>query len=65
MQCTWKDCTEESTTPQLDKNGNEWANLCDSHHTELEEAIGSGNPKLLLSRWVRAAGGASEMAKRF
>ena len=65
MQCTWKDCIEKATTPQLDKNGIEWANLCDAHHIELEEAIVSDNPKLLLSRWVRASGGASIMAKRF
>jgi len=65
MKCTWKDCMEEATIPQLDKGGKQWANLCNSHHVELEDAISSGNPALLLSRWIRAAGGASAMAKRF
>jgi len=63
MICTWKECTMEAKHPQLDRNGNEWANLCDIHHDELESAIGA-EPKRMLSAWVKAMGGAEKAANR-
>jgi hypothetical protein len=54
MICTWKDCTDEGTESQKDKNGKEWALLCKAHAEELDEAIGSMEAKKLLRAWARA-----------
>ena len=65
MTCTWKGCTEEATTPQLDRDGCEWSNLCDSHAKELDESTNDPfDPKRSLRAWVRASGGAAVMAKK-
>jgi len=63
MQCTWKNCAEEATHPQLDRNKNQWANLCEKHHNELKEAVGA-EPKCMLSAWIKATGGAEVAAAR-
>ncbi len=61
MECTWKDCSEIATNIQLDKNGKEWANLCNDHNSELEKAIQDCTPKVLMRAWVLASGGAKKM----
>ena len=65
MKCTWKDCNNDATNPQLDKYKNEWANLCNKHHEELEEAIlgESFNPKIALKSWILASGGAKKLSQ--
>ena len=69
MKCTWKDCTEEAIYPLLDKNGNQWAKLCEKHYNEHERAMDrfmeGGGPKKMLSAWVKAQGGAKAAADRF
>lgn len=62
--CTWKDCEEISKHIQLDKNGKEWANLCESHNNELENDLNILEPKRMLRAWVLASGGAQVMAKK-
>jgi len=62
--CTWKGCDAEATHPQIAKDGEEWANLCDEHHTEVELAIKSMVPKRLLRAWIRAQGGSKLAAAR-
>ena len=68
--CTWVDCTATATCPQLDKGGSPWANLCDAHHVELDNAINNfakgvtDEPKKMLSCWVKAQGGAKKAAER-
>lgn len=37
--CTWKFCNGEATHPLFDRDRNEWANLCDKHFQEEEEAF--------------------------
>lgn len=71
MRCTWKNCENKQEVSQLDKNGNEWANLCKNHHEELENAIknfcenpSQENIKNQLRCWVLASGGADAMTKR-
>lgn len=64
MKCTWKDCKDEATKQQLDKNGEEWANLCQDHHEILEDHLESLEPKRILGAWVKASGGADKMAKK-
>jgi hypothetical protein len=62
MNCTWKDCNEKAEHPQLDKNNNEWANLCEAHNEKLEKALGSPDEiKTLLGCWVKASGGANKI----
>jgi hypothetical protein len=53
-KCTWKDCQEIAVHPQLDKFKREWANLCDTHHRELESRFDSMDPKKMLSGWALA-----------
>lgn len=62
-KCTWVDCQNEATTPQIAKDGKEWANLCDAHATELEESAASSAPKMLRA-WVKAQGGSKKAAAR-
>lgn len=64
MKCTWKDCTKVVCHPQLDKYGNQWANLCHEHHMELEQSLEKLDAKTLLRNWVLANGGAKEMARK-
>lgn len=64
-KCTWVDCKADATKPQTGKNGEVWANLCESHHQELESSLVTPlNPKLMLQCWVRASGGAKVMARK-
>lgn len=63
MECTWKGCDKEAVQPKLDRDGNQWADLCEDHHGELEKAIGA-EPKRMLSAWVKAMGGAKIAAGR-
>lgn len=59
--CTWKDCNNTANNSQLDKNGKEWANLCDIHHNKLENDICNPIPKKILRSWVLASGGAQKI----
>ena len=62
-KCTWVDCPNNATTPQTDKDGKEWANLCDAHAKELEESVAASIPKM-MSAWVKAQGGAKKATAR-
>lgn len=63
VNCTWLDCSREATQPQLDKNGEQWANLCQECHDYLEHGFVSLDPKRILSNWVKAQGGAKKAAE--
>lgn len=63
MQCTWKDCNGEASHPQHDRDGRQWANLCDEHHKELDDACLALDVKKMMRAWVLASGGAKKMAK--
>lgn len=64
--CTWKNCPRRLGTNSLkNKNGDEWANLCDEHHAEYSAAMNGivdwhpGEKKLfpaLLRAWALAGG---------
>ena len=65
-RCPWKDCNQIGTHPQLDKNKEPWATLCQVHHDELASVI-SAEPfsaKRMLSVWIKAMGGAKAAAAR-
>jgi hypothetical protein len=62
--CTWQDCTRDGTREQIAQDGAVWAVLCEQHHKELDDAIGSMNPPVLMRAWVRAQGGAKKAAAR-
>jgi hypothetical protein len=61
--CTWEGCQEQATEKQLDKSGSEWADLCRTHHDELETAI-TTDFKAMMRCWVKAKGGAKKAAER-
>jgi hypothetical protein len=65
MRCTWVDCEEEASIPRVDREGREWANLCQKHHDMLEGSmqIDGFDPKRLLCYWVRAHGGYKKAAQ--
>jgi len=63
MQCTWKDCKEKATNPQIAKDGEQWANLCDKHRKQLDDSIGK-DPSIMLWAWTKAGGGSEKMANR-
>lgn len=52
--CTWKECQNTAASPQLDKNGHEWANLCPKHVKEFDDATGSLNAGRVLRAWALA-----------
>ena len=65
MKCTWVDCINTATKPQLNEQGNQWANLCDEHHEQIQKAIEELDVKALVSAWVKASGGAKKLASTF
>jgi hypothetical protein len=62
-KCTWVDCQKDATKPQIARDGQKWANLCEMHDRELEEALKAGVPKV-LSAWVKAQGGSTMASER-
>ena len=64
MKCTWVDCFNEASEPQLSLDGKEWSNLCADHATTLEDSIGNFSPGKLVSNWIKAHGGATALAKK-
>jgi hypothetical protein len=62
--CTWVGCRLGARNPQIAKDGEVWANLCDSHDAALSKTIKEFNVKAVLRDWVRAGGGAKKMAAR-
>ncbi len=71
--CTWyyrdsgSNCGNEAKHKKYGKDGvlhGFWANLCDRHNAELNEAINSMDAKEIMSAWLKAGGGAKEMAAR-
>lgn len=66
--CTWRDCTMAANHPQVDSDGEVWANLCDDHKAEFEMATtptgDTFNPQAVLSAWIKAQGGAKKAARR-
>ncbi len=64
MNCTWKDCERPAAHPQIGQDGKEWANLCDEHHTEMEEGLRTLEPRRVVRDWVNAQGGARKAADR-
>lgn len=64
VKCTWVDCQNEAAHPQIAKDGEQWANLCDEHNSRIDEGFKSLDAKTLLGNWVKAGGGAKKMADR-
>ena len=62
MLCTWKDCNQYASSPQKDRNGKVWANLCIDHNKEIEGVLASPQPQSIMRVWVLATGGAKKMA---
>lgn len=64
MNCTWKDCDNPASHPQMSEDGKTWAQLCIVHEGQLNDAMISGEPKKILSAYVKAQGGAQAAAAR-
>jgi hypothetical protein len=64
MKCTWKGCENEAHNPLKDRNGKEWANLCDNHDCAFTYAVDSEDKKKIMRAYVLAGGGAEATAKR-
>jgi hypothetical protein len=69
MKCTWVDCNAEATHPQVGKDGQQWSDLCDEHHAQLDKASddflsGATGPQKMLSAWVKAQGGSKKATER-
>jgi len=66
--CTWEGCTCLAQYPQIATDNEVWANLCEVHHKEmkytLETAMRSDHAPIVLSRWIKAQGGAKKAARR-
>lgn len=62
-KCTWKNCNNTAEFPQIGKDKSQWANLCNEHQKELDEAIIPNNPKGILRVWVLAQGGSRKATK--
>jgi hypothetical protein len=66
MLCTWVDCEKEATTLIKEKDGKDYANLCDEHNKELNDSINKNpfNAAKMLQCWIKAGGGAKKMSER-
>lgn len=64
MGCTWRDCTNSATTPQIADDGEKWAELCGEHAAEQAKAQESGDAKAILRCWVLAHGSREAFARR-
>ena len=62
--CTWERCTRGGPHEHKDKQGAVWATLCAEHDSQLQVALVSGEPKKILSAWVKAQGGSRAAAGR-
>jgi hypothetical protein len=64
MRCTWIGCDKVATHEQFDRDGKSWANLCDEHNAEIEKAIDTMKPGVLMSAWIKAQGGSGAASRR-
>ncbi len=64
MKCTWAGCEGEGTAPQIGRDGQRWALLCQKHKDDLDSAIASQSPPRLMQAWIKAQGGAKAAAER-
>lgn len=70
--CTWKECDRPATHKQFANDGvTVWANLCQAHHDELEDAcekLGASPSRETVARnircWILAQGGSQAAAAR-
>lgn len=62
--CTWQNCDRDASVPQVDRNGETWANLCGAHAWDMEDAIADADPRETVRAWIKAQGGAAAAAKR-
>ena len=62
--CTWVECQNVASVPQIAKDGEQWANLCAAHDAEINAGLEALDAKKLLSCWVKAMGGAKAATRR-
>lgn len=64
-KCTWVLCGEEATQPQIAEDGEQWANLCQAHHDELDRSTDMPlDAKKMLNAFILAQGGHAAMLGR-
>jgi len=61
--CTWVNCKKSAMRPQIAKDGEVWATLCELHHFKINN-FDKSNVKEMLSFWVKAQGGAKKASQR-
>ena len=62
-KCSWKGCESEGIHKVTDREGIQWALLCDEHNEELNASIREGSAPKIMSCYVKAKGGAEKAAK--
>lgn len=66
--CTWANCNQLALHPQIARDGEQWADLCDEHNKEIDksidDAISGGDVKAILSGWIKAQGGSKKATQR-
>ena len=64
MICTWRDCKQPAKHVCKSQTGDVWARLCVLHSEALDAAIDSGDPKKIMSCYIKAQGGSQKAAAR-
>lgn len=64
MNCTWEDCLNEGEYKQIGMDGDTWAVLCKEHNEIMDGSLTDLKPKLVISNWIKAQGGAKKAAER-
>lgn len=59
-RCTWKGCKEIASHPRVADDGRMWANVCEEHSIEIEQAIDDLDARKLLSAWAKAKHGMNQ-----
>lgn len=54
----------DATKPQIAKDGDVWANLCEAHDGEMDRTLSSLDAAKMLRAWIHAQGGARAAADR-
>lgn len=62
-KCSGKGCESEGTHKVTDREGIQWALLCDEHNEELNASIREGSAPKIMRCYVKAKGGAEKAAK--
>lgn len=61
-KCTWWQCENDATEPQVNPDGSMWANLCKEHSTVMDDAINTGDSFKIFAAWVKSQGDKDDLS---